>query len=332
MLITVLPHAKCPAWPGPKFTERPTAAAAVRLADALTRAWATDAHFTAYAPTDPPVRVALGAFTHEHPFARPIRMQLAAFDFDDPQAHASGEPAGAEWRGEFTHRVGALLRVHPGLCWWFTRGGARLLGRLPDDVDLHTPAHAAEWTALYTCWVTYLDRCFSLRADPLGDCTRLFRLPHATRRAGADPDWYGPVRGQPAELGVWAPEVRRFLRELPRMRLPSGAPPAPRADGPPSVLVELLRRRGWLGRELGPGKWACECPSGLGHGLASDTVVWASGVLHCSHARCVGLDPWGAFSAGEVAAAIADVVGVTPLEACAWCAEAYVGGPERCVR
>lgn len=319
MNVLVLPHAKVPGWPGP---HPPGRCEALPLADALDRPWSTDAHFTAYAPFEPaPFRTNQALFDHEWRGALPVRMQLAVFDLDDPTAHASGEPASSEWRARTEAAITALTSQTP-LVWWHTRGGSRLLGRLREPLELWDMRDAGAWACHYAMWLLWL-RERGIEADPAcADFGRLYRLPHATRQPGADPDWYGPVRG--VELltqgaAAWDPidpaTGVRLIEQVPRRAL--GRAPVRRsapADGtPPSALVELLRQRGWLGREIvADSKWACYCPSGLEHGLKTDTVVWADGTFHCSHRRCAELDPWAGWTEAELRSAIRTVTGVTP--------------------
>lgn len=228
-------------------------------------------------------------------------MQLLCFDFDCKAAHSTGTEAPPSWRLEFWRAALRCLQRHPGGWGWDSRGGARLLWRLPQPWPLSSPAHAQEWSCYYRAFCLYLAEQFGLQADRLVDWTRLFRLPGADRGRGFEPGRQ-PLGPPPAQLGAFALPAPQLFELAQRARLQPasavaassyplrlGAPFNPLAAG---LLPTLLWQRGALGRELAPGKWCVRCPGpGNEHGLASDSVCWASGeigVLFCSHDRCQG--------------------------------------------
>jgi hypothetical protein len=114
--------------------------------------------------------------------------------------------------------------------------------------------------------------------------------------------------GHPRRGLLWPPEeelcpcadlVRLYEEvraELERRRTPALSRHAPSSK--PGVLYALFAARGWLGRELSPGRWAVICPWREAHttGMPGDssTVLFGPGEgeelgwWHCSHAHCAG--------------------------------------------
>ncbi len=326
--MPLFPHAKLRGWPANSGEPAPPAES-LELSEALRGRFAFDAHFAAYAPVgfrlrkcvlhqlpanyDPQNALALAGGA--------VQMQLACFDCDDKLAHASDEPARLSWRLEFWRNALRALARHPGAFCYDTRGGARLLWRLPQPWPMSTPAHAQEWSCYYRGWCLYLSEAFGLQVDALHDWTRLFRLPGAARAGGASEERFR--FGSPERLGAFELPAALEQELAARVRLqPAGSLSAssyPLRQGAPfnplaaGLLPTLLWRRGWLGKEQQPGKWNVRCPGpGEEHGLASDTVVFASeefGWIHCSHNRCEGwrsqglAGALGLFSEAEVQAA-----------------------------
>jgi hypothetical protein len=146
---------------------------AIDLAEALESSFDCDAHFCAYEPTDPPVRLA------GDPAVIPggVRMVVLIGDLDDPVAHATKTPARDEWRAEQLDRIEAS-----GLACYETRGGYRVLATLDEPFVLTTLAHAEEWKARYEAWCDELEQSCGLELDrACKDWTRLYRLPNVER-------------------------------------------------------------------------------------------------------------------------------------------------------
>lgn len=327
MNVLMLPRADSVAWPD--ATRAPTQGWAVPLLQALVEPLPFDGHLTQYAPLANPTRLKTELFAL--PGAE-VRQQLLIHDFDDPVAHETKTPARVEWRAEF-----ARLAAQLGTFVWWSRGGAKALWLLPEPVVLRNRRDCALWKIWHECTAAYLLGRFGVVADlACADWGRLFRVPHATRRGNAAPDAYGTLAGRPEAPATWTADVSGFLSRIRARRLEASpaasAAPRPYPPGPfnpyaAGLLATLLAARGWLGRELQPGKWACRCPSSSergDHGLEHDScVIWAAcwaadpsatlGWLHCSHNRCRELTPAKAlayFAPEEIAAAQRCVTGL----------------------
>lgn len=148
-------------------------AQAADLHDALDFKWDTDAHFCAYEPSDPPVRLA------GDPANVPggVRMVALIGDLDDPIAHRDKTPARLEWREEQLDRIFASDLAH-----YETRGGYRVLATLAEPFVLTSKAHADEWKARYVAWCDEVEQSCGLLLDrKCKDWTRLYRLPNVER-------------------------------------------------------------------------------------------------------------------------------------------------------
>lgn len=302
------------------------------LDEALTSDFVTDAHFAAYSQPAVERRLCLGALTSPRALGElggHVAMVLALFDVDCAGAHG-GDPTAADswWMGE-TAKLRALLDVHPGAFIYRTRGGYRIVYRLPGPLLLRDENDAAAWSLGYLGWVAYLRRRFGIEADPAcKEWVRLFRLPRATREEGGRPERRETI-GDPANVGAWACEPSekdleeagknfkkktRRARPLPAKEEVDAAPPT---DG---VLQILFRKHGLLGAEVGTKTFAAVCPSEASHStgerLDGSTVIFPPesgeifGHLHCRHAHCTSLtlkDVVDRFPAAEVEEAKAAV-------------------------
>lgn len=295
------------------------------LSTALTSDYYTDAHFASYAA--PTIFRRLGTDTLLKPEARAelptgVAMVVAVFDVDCPAAHAGGVGATDAWWQDEVEKVVALRRAHPGGFVYRTRGGYRIVYLLEAPIVLRDGADADAWSIRYCTWISYLRREFEIAADPAcRDWTRLFRLPHATRDEGGRPEQRETI-GDPSAIGTWTCIVTKdddvAAKALLKKRVKkseTSVATTPTAVVAPSdgVLVQLFARRGWLGDELEPGKWAATCPNEAAHtkgsALDGSTVLYgpnpgeAYGWLHCSHAHCLGRgirDVLGAFTPQEI--------------------------------
>jgi hypothetical protein len=155
-----------------------------RLSEALTTRWRGDEHTAAYsAPqierrlcTDPPAYLRTS-----------IEMVVFLWDVDCAAAHrAMGGAATAKaddaWWSAALAKIRRLFRAHPGGFAYRTRGGARIVYRLPEPFALTRPEHESEWKRRYLHSLAYLAREFDIVCDPsISDWPRLFRLPHTVR-------------------------------------------------------------------------------------------------------------------------------------------------------
>jgi hypothetical protein len=246
------------AWPGhedaPELVVHP-------LEDALTRAWQSDAHFTAY---HAPARARRLSGTS--PSGRAVwsigeipRMALLVVDVDHEDTHAANKRRKAAgqskltvpdaWRAAERAKVDALRAAHPGVVMYDTRGGYRLVARLACDHAIDSDASKRSWRCWYLRQLGYLSRAFGIVGDPsCDDWTRLYRLPRATRDPRGTPEDL-PLVGDPQAVGAWdRAEDEADVHELVRLaalhpaphrwassaRLVSPAPaPPPKGPRPP---------------------------------------------------------------------------------------------------
>jgi len=148
------------------------------LSDMLTQEFKTDVHFAQYSCPQMTRRLSSDALKSPHieQLGGSISMPLIVFDCDGPDHRATNE-----WRVAERRKVLALFDARPGAYMYETRHGYRLVYELSEPMQLTSPASAKEWTEFYFLNVAYLRREFRILADALGDWTRLFRAPHATR-------------------------------------------------------------------------------------------------------------------------------------------------------
>lgn len=228
--LLVMPHARTASWP--IYTDAPRLPV-YSVAEAFTRRYTTDAHTAAYAATPHARRLSTGALAQGvHP-----RMVLIVVDVDHDETHRlNGERAKKglaavavpeAWRVDVDQRITRLRDEAPGLVAYHTRGGARLVGLLATPHDIADEAAALAWKVRYARTLARLSRLYGIVGDPAcDDWTRLYRLPHATRRGSQVPEAW-PVIGELAAVGVWpAPrdeeladdiaELRRLADEAPK--------------------------------------------------------------------------------------------------------------------
>lgn len=184
------------AYPSPPRSPNLEAAAAPEVV--FTREFTTDTHFQACAPaTTPPRRLCMDALAA---LPSPPIMVLLVADVDGP-----GHAASAEWRTNLCARAPYL----PGQPFgYFTRGGARLVWRIPPTPVENTDA----WSRWYLEQLVVLVATAGIVADPAcHDWPHLFRAPHATR--DGEPQRHGWACGSPTEIGMWpAPELAEVDR------------------------------------------------------------------------------------------------------------------------
>lgn len=272
----------------------------VDLLDALEQDYATDAHIALYAS-----RNGRRLTTEALDRGLPIAMHAVAFDLDCPATHGSGVPAPESWRRDIRERVAALAADHPSPYYYETRGGARIVYRLPEATLLRTQEDARVWAQDYAITIAYVRRRYGIDADPsCADWQRLFRLPHVTRAGGVGPEnwptWGGPdmVIGQ-LRIGATTQDMRdaraasRAFGERPLPPFTGRA-----ANGGTGLLYHLILARGDLGPPHGDG-YIVRCPNEHNHstGRAGDssTLLYPPsdtqtlGAIHCLHSHCAAL-------------------------------------------
>lgn len=267
------------------------------LGEALTRRFRTDAHFQA---ASSPLGRRLSS---KHIGAVPISMGALCIDLDGP-----GHLAGDDWIAETDAAIRHVLEAHPGGFAYRTRGGWRLLWRLPEAFEISSAADAAEWKARYLIACDYIADRFGIECDrSCADWSRLFRLPHATRDVGGQPEEL-PTIGDASAIGVFVlPRAEDMCPRTP-LALEPGAPAAqmPRVDvGHVSsrpgacLLYRLLAERGDILRPRGDRAFVIRCPNVGHHSTGRDgdgsTLLYLPegtgyGVIHCKHSGCIDFE------------------------------------------
>ena len=220
------------------------------LSHLLTMHHAGDAHLAAYSAPSVPHRLGTDPPAYAR-IAGGVPMSVFLFDVDCAASHRALGGTGAvhaddAWWDALRRRLDALDDAHPGAFCYRTRGGARVIFRLPTPHLIATPLDEIAWKRLYLSRLAYLARRFGIAADPsISDWPRVIRLPHVTRdgvftRAetrgdawdvgalGYDPDGDDERRDLDfaRTLGpTWAPALRILARNA---EAPVRVPRAPR--------------------------------------------------------------------------------------------------------
>jgi hypothetical protein len=302
-------------WPqlDPTKPLRPSDRAYVlELAAALEREYTTDAHFTAYHARNRQ-RLNVEAIGRNVP----IELTCVVFDVDAP-----GHIATPEWRREIRGKVCALAEKHPGLFWYETRGGGRIVFKQTEPTRIKSHDDARAWRQTYAICIAYLSRSCGIEADPAcSDWQRLYRLPRAKREPGGKPENW-PTFGDARNIGTLvidatqedvetARRASKAFRDYSR-KLDLSAPG--RVDA--GLFYWALKLRGDVGSEAPRGGWICHCPNRAQHTIKTDgtdsTVVYPAkdgretGIIVCKHGHCenLSLTQWlRFFSDGEIEAA-----------------------------
>lgn len=262
---------------------------------AMRRAYTSDAHFVAYTSALGR-RLSRESLTH----GAVATIGIIAIDVDCPDVHGTSDDAPPTWRAETLGIVRAIASDHGAPYYYETRGGARLIYRLPVPSWISTPDDESQWSLDYLVTLAYLRRRYGLRGDvACADWTRLYRLPRATR--GDAPECRA-TRGDPdriAELHI-SPESRDLAaaREVHRPSRQPAYAEVPRDVATRCRLYTALRARGdILGRR--GNAWVIRCPRNAEHssGRPGDgsTLLYpppadsGDGRIHCLHAGCRGV-------------------------------------------
>jgi predicted P-loop ATPase len=247
-----------------------------------------------------------------------VVMRWAIFDVDSGEAHKTGKGITDGWRQQELKKVDCLLKAHSGLFVYFTRGGYRIVGKLPEEIRLTSREQAEEeWTNLYLQWVHYLSRVFGIEADPAcANWNRMYRAPQVVReleplkgetkegftarQRAAKPENHLRF-GSAGNIGTWNPALTEedLLATLDQIH---SRPAQPNPDEDDSsieagngIFYELLKAQSLILKEVKSGKWYIRCPD-ADHGHQSktgptDSFVGAPmpgklwGHIHCSHSN-----------------------------------------------
>lgn len=211
LLLPVLPSKHLRAWP----KHDKGSPLGYQLAPIALRArYATDAHTAGYSAPNVPRRLDKGAAEQI-----PGGVAMVALFVDVDGAEHKADPA---WRAAESSKIAAALAALPGGFCYQTRGGYRLVWRLAAPVLIAGPDDAARWRLRYWRTLLALSRRFGLEGDPAcADWTRLYRLPHATRDEGGQPEAL-PTEGdpelrQPLALAIEAADLAADLAEARRL-------------------------------------------------------------------------------------------------------------------
>lgn len=171
----------------------PEAVPLLSIVDVLTKPYATDAHFAGYSAAVPH-RLASDDLKRGD---AGVRMELAVFDVDGAQHKASDE-----WRADERCKVIELFHDQDVGVAYDTRGGYRLVFRLPRPFLIVDESDAVAWTKLYKAYCRYLKRRWEIAADTAcSQWTRLFRAPRVTRDGKLE---QREMMGHPPTMGVWS--------------------------------------------------------------------------------------------------------------------------------
>lgn len=301
-LVTVVQEQKVVGWPDdPGFWPRPMDRAYLMpLSQALTRTFRTDAHLAQY-QTPNSRRLKVSAADS----GIIARIDALVLDVDCKTVHGTKAAVPDEWRADIRMKMLALKSAHPGMFYYETRGGSRIVYRQPVPYFIDSLEAAADWKRDYAITCAYFKRVFDIEVDPAcADWTRLFRLPRATRDGrGESEDW--PCAGDPCNVqALWFEphdEDRAAAMELlPRAFEPKRVRkvhplPSYGCDGY-GVFFHALSARGGVFRRHRAESFVVACPNETAHSSGktgdSSTILFLPGHgevlgwIHCLHAHC----------------------------------------------
>lgn len=167
----------------------------VLFGELLARAYATDAHFSAYT-TRVPHRL---KNTDLEAADADVRLVALVVDVD-----GAGHAASDAWWELERPKILDLLEEYPGAYVYRTRGGYRIVLLLAEPIRIVDESDDIAWACLYHAACRYLRRRFAIEADTsCAQWSRLFRAPRATRDASAGPE-DREIIGDPSNVGVWS--------------------------------------------------------------------------------------------------------------------------------
>ena len=143
-------------------------------------------------------------------YAYKPKMVLFVVDVDGPDHKRT-----PEWDAEIQTKIRALFKAHGRGYAYATKGGARIVYALRDELVIDSPVAAQRWSDSYKSWLKQLERDFGIVGDDkCADVFHLYRLPRV-RRDGVDvvPDF---EIGEPNRMLQWsepycAPDDPRIL-------------------------------------------------------------------------------------------------------------------------
>jgi hypothetical protein len=197
LLIPIFQHRKVRSWPKYEYED---AVDYAKLDEALDTPFETDAHFAGYSVPALPRRLHKTAPAKLDELGEQVRMVLAAFDCDGPN-HTCPD----NWWTVEKVKLAIMLGEQPNGFVYRTRGGYRVVYRLPTPVLILDNKNAAAWRRTYQAWLRHLERRYYIVGDKkCASWMWLFRLPHATRDKGGRADDL-EVIGDTERIGTWDP-------------------------------------------------------------------------------------------------------------------------------
>lgn len=271
----------------------------VSLFQALTVRSSCSSYLVQYAPTSLECRLRQQALNPDNykllkgQDADGIQMILAIFDIDCHESENSND-----WWNEQAPKLDRLLKDHPGLFVYQSKGGMRILGILPKPISIESHADADNWTYTYQAWCNYLARKYHLKtegketADKLADWTRFQRVPHDTRIKGQEPSEFS-TRGDPGLVGTWEPQLEAI--DWPVRSVTSHEHLEYEGE---CQLLQLVQLSGLQWEELAPGIFDIHCPAAHCHSDSAHrktkTVLYTNGPIgkiECKSSTCQSLHP-----------------------------------------
>jgi hypothetical protein len=226
-------------------------------------------------------------------------MTSVVLDVDYALAHSGEEGVPDVWRTELLAKVRELDAAHPGVFYYETRGGGRIVYLLPKPFRIEFLGSARQWKQMYAICLAYVERCFGIEADPAcSDWTRLYRLPFVVRDGESERRFtYGDLD----HIGALVTEATEADVDRARRIAPKAFATWKKIDYEPNghlgLFYFLLEARGWVVSDH-PTKdvWIVRCPNEAAHtkGSAGDssTVLYPPcigkelGAIHCKHSHC----------------------------------------------
>lgn len=195
--VPVLADKRVSGWPRKSARSRvPGPAEYMQIGEALSRDFDTDAHFQAVSVPSTPHRLRKASLSKLQD-----GVAIVAMVFDVDQHDLTGD-ALDEWWDDQQEAIDRMLSAQPGAYVYRTKHGYRIVYLLPASQGFAAD-DGKKWHTFYERSALYLSR-FGLRPDhTCKDWTRLYRLPHATRDAGAGPE-RRETFGDPNAIGAWS--------------------------------------------------------------------------------------------------------------------------------
>ena len=254
------------------------------IAQAMTKRFSSDAHFTAYSVPSVARRLATDAVFAELESAPLV---LLVIDVD------AGKSVTPEWWGGEREKIDCLLGDQPDGFVYRTRGGYRIVYSLVTPVHLACTADAERWKAQYTAWLDHIESLYGIVADrACKDWTRLYRLPFVIREGERQEL---ETIGDPNAIGTWSVVVVVPEPEPRRAKSSSGT----YTPKPGDFDIDSFMSAHYPGvpsRNVSDGRrWDVECPWVHEHSSNSgkrETMVFANAVhddrpgFKCQHEHC----------------------------------------------